>query len=337
MSGQGERSRLESLLHGYQWSQVLSTAVRLGIPEAVAAGELTAETMAAKRGLNTEAVRRLLQCLAGVGVLKQAGSAFEPGPGLEFLVPGTGQSLVDLALFGDAAYRAWANLGDTIVVGESGFELAFGEPLFKYFAAHPGMARAFNGSMSVLSRSVVERFVDVFDLGDTSEVVDVGGGVGHLGAALADAHEHLQVTVFDLPQVEGDASDYLRTHRRCRFESGSFFKTVPAGAGVYLLKWILHDWPDDRCERILSNCRAALAPRGRLIVIERILPDVIEAGSADDVLIMDLMMLALGGVGNAQERTLAQYDDLLARASLERRRVTPLVEGFAAIEATALP
>src|ERR1700757_1673676 len=124
MSEQGERSRLESLLQGYQWSQVLSTAVRSGVLEAVAAGELTAEMMAAKRGLSAEAVRRLLQGLAAVGGGKQTVSGFEPGPGLEFLLPRSPQSLVDLALFGDTAYRALAHLTNTVTTGESAFELA---------------------------------------------------------------------------------------------------------------------------------------------------------------------------------------------------------------------
>ena len=74
------------------------------------------------------------------------------------------------------------------------------------------------------------------------------------------------------------------------------------------------------------------------MVIERVVPDHIDAnGEADGVLIMDIMMLALGGAGNAQERTLAQYDDLLTRTGLQRRAITPLTDGFAAIEASATP
>jgi hypothetical protein len=148
----------------------------------------------------------------------------------------------------------------------------------------------------------------------------------------------VDVTVFDLPQVEGQAQEFLRTRPRCRFEAGNFLKEVTGGGDLYLLKWILHDWPDDSCERILGNCRSALGPQARLVVIERIVPDSMEAnGEADGVLIMDIMMLALGGAGNAQERTLAQYDALLTRAGLQRRRITALTDGFAAIEATAIP
>src|SRR5215831_18819065 len=122
---EGERSRLEFLLQGYQWSQVLSSAVRLGVTDAVAAGETRAEAIAAKRGLNPEAVRRLLQCLAATGVVRQTPSGFEPGPGLQFLLPGTPQSLTDLAILGDTLYGALAGFPDTITTGQSGFERAF--------------------------------------------------------------------------------------------------------------------------------------------------------------------------------------------------------------------
>ena len=335
---EGERSRLEFLLQGYQWSQVLSSAVRLGMTDAVAAGETRAEAIATKRGLNPEAVSRLLQCLAATGVVRKTPLGFEPGPGLQFLLPGTAQSLTDLAMLGDTLYSALAGLPDTITTGQSGFERAFGEPLFKYFRSHPDTARAFNGTMSELSRAVVDRFVADFGLGDASRIVDVGGGIGHLGGALADRYEHVEVTVFDLAQVEHEANEFLSTRPRCRFQAGNFFKEVPGGGDLYLLKWILHDWPDDGCERILGNCRAVLGPQARLVVIERVVPDHIEAnGEADGVLIMDIMMLALGGAGNAQERTLVQYDDLLTRTGLQRRAFTPLTDGFAAIEATATP
>jgi hypothetical protein len=115
--------------------------VELGVTDAVAAGETAAEAIAAKRGLNPEAVRRLLQCLAATGVVRKTSLGFEPGPGLQFLLPGTPESLTDLAILGDALYRVLAAFPDTVATGQSGFERAFGEPVFKYFRSHPETAR----------------------------------------------------------------------------------------------------------------------------------------------------------------------------------------------------
>jgi hypothetical protein len=283
---------------------VLSTAVRVGVVDAVADGASTPKDVAARLGVHVEAVRRLLQCLAVIGVVSAADGAFVPTPMLSLLRRGEPGSLVDLALLGDVMYRAWAGLAGTIVTGESAFETAFGEPLFLYLREHPDIASAFNGTMSALSHTVVDAFVAGVDVGDASRIVDLGGGLGHLGATLACAYPHIDVIVFDLPQVEAEATAFLADHAsdgRCRFEAGNFFTAVPAGADVYVLKWVLHDWGDDRCLRILQNCRAALPPDGRIVIIERLIPDRLEAGpESNAVLRFDMSMLALGGVGTAR-------------------------------------
>ena len=340
MTGTGEwaaeRSRLEGLLEGYQWSHVLSTAVRVGVVDALASGACTAMELSARLGLHREAVPRLLQCMAAIGVVRAVGDAFEPTPSLALLQRDQPGSLFELAVLGDVMDRAWAGLATTMVSGESAFERAFGEPLFIRLRDHPDIAAAFNGTMAALSYPVVDRFVADFDVGTASCIVDVGGGMGHLGLALARAHPRVDVIVFDLPQTQAEATTFLTDHaigNRCRFEAGNFFKTIPRGADIYLLKWVLHDWGDDRCQRILDNCRAALPPEGRIVIIERLLPDRPEPGE-DAVLRFDMAMLALGGVGTAQERTLDQYDGLLHAAGLQRRAVMPLTEGFVAMTAT---
>jgi hypothetical protein len=333
-----ERARLEGLLEGYQWSHVLSTAVRVGVVDAVAAGPRTPAEVAVGLGLHGEGVRRLLQCLAGIGVVRAVGDAFAPTPALSLLRRGEPGSLFDLAMLGDVMDRAWAGLTATIVSGESAFERTFGEPLFVHLGRHPDTAAAFNGTMAALSSPVVDRFVADFDVGDASCIVDVGGGLGHLGCALAHAHPQVEVVVFDLPQVQTEATTFLADHSmggRCRFEPGSFFKAIPTGGDIYLLKWVLHDWGDERCIRILQNCRAALPPSGRVVVIERLIPDPLEPGPQSSAVVrFDMAMLALGGVGTAQERTLSQYDRLLDAVGFERQDVMPLTEGFVAITAT---
>jgi hypothetical protein len=332
-----ERARLEALLEGYQWSQILSTAVRVGVVDAVAAGARTAADVSARLGLHHEAVQRLLRSLAGIGVIRPEGDGFEPTPTLALLQWGEPGSLFELAVLGDVMERAWAGLAGTMISGESAFEGAFGEPLFVHLRDHPEVAAAFNGTMAALSHPVVDRFVADFDIGPAVRIVDVGGGIGHLGLGLARVHPQTEVIVFDLPQVEDEAATFLgdQASGRCRFEAGNFFKAVPIGADIYVLKWVLHDWGDERCLRILHNCRAALPVDGRIVIIERLVPDPLEPGPASNaVLRFDMAMLALGGAGTAQERTLTQYDDLLHSAGLQRRAVMPITEGFVAITAT---
>jgi hypothetical protein len=110
---------------------------------------------------------------------------------------------------------------------------------------------------------------------------------------------------------------------------GDFFASVPAGADAYLMKYILHDWDDDRCVRILGLCREAMAPGGRVLVVE----NVIEPGNQPSWgKLLDVNMLALL---TGRERTKAEFRELLGRAGLQLRRVVPTASPISIVEATA--
>ena len=93
---------------------------------------------------------------------------------------------------------------------------------------------------------------------------------------------------------------------------GDFFEAVPA-ADLYLLKFILHDWDDENCVKILSRCREAMLPGGRLAVIELVLGKLSDPGFGA---LMDMNMLA---ASSGQERSLDEYDALLTLPSTRHR------------------
>jgi O-methyltransferase domain len=74
---------------------------------------------------------------------------------------------------------------------------------------------------------------------------------------------------------------------------------------------IVHDWSDDDCTRILQNCADALAPAGRICVVETALQP---GRYGSFVQATDLLMLALTPGG--RERTTTEYDALWERAGL---------------------
>jgi hypothetical protein len=129
--------------------------------------------------------------------------------------------------------------------------------------------------MSQLSRRVIAAAVADYDFSAISRVLDVGGGLGHFVAAVLTAYPALQGAVFDVPEVAEEAANYLAradVADRCVAVGGNFFESLPAGFDAHLLKWILHDWNDDSCRKLLKVCRAALPDHGRLLVVERLLP-----------------------------------------------------------------
>jgi hypothetical protein len=109
--------------------------------------------------------------------------------------------------------------------------------------------------------------------------------------------------------------------------TGSFFNSVPAGAGVYVLKKVIHDWNDEQAAVILRNCRDAMAPRGRVLIAETIVPP---GNEPESIKLVDANMLVVtGGV----ERTRAEYAALFATAGLRLERVISTVRPLSILEA----
>jgi hypothetical protein len=135
-----------------------------------------------------------------------------------------------------------------------------------------------------------------YDFAAASLVVDVGGGRGQLLAAVLGRHAALRGVLYDLPAVVLEASALLASAgvaARCRVEGGSFLERVPAG-DTYVLSDILHDWPDEQCLAILRACRAAVAPGGRVLVIEYLL---VPGATPPHVAWLDLQMMIEFGEG----------------------------------------
>ena len=116
---------------------------------------------------------------------------------------------------------------------------------------------------------------------------------------------------------------------RCRLESGSFFETVPKGCDAYIMKYILHDWSDEECVKILTNCRAAMNEKGKVLVVDNVITPGNDPSWGK---LLDIQMLIIGG----RERTKEEFAGLFAAARLKLTRVVPtkcplsIVEGIRA-------
>lgn len=222
--------------------------------------------------------------------------------------------------------------------GEPAWELAHGMSWTEFYERNPEASQTFNQAMAEQTRDTAPGIIAAAGLSRFGTVADLGGGDGTLMAEILRAHPGAQGVLFDVPRGLAAAPPALTAAGlapRCRVVSGDFFDSVPAGADAYLLKHILHDWQDKQATAILRNIRDVISPHGRVLVIERMLP---ERACADDhagvrALLLDLhMMVATGG----QERTEAQYGRLLEGAGFEQaRRTEPIPPfGFQIIEAS---
>ncbi|MGZ5392902.1 MAG: methyltransferase, partial [Mycobacterium sp.] len=141
-------------------------------------------------------------------------------------------------------------------------------------------------------------------------IADIGGGHGRLRSAILRSAPTAHGILFDLPSVVADAGpvlDAAGVADRCAIEGGSFMDSVPDAADAYVMKSIVHDWDDEISEKILHNIRTAIAPDGRLLLLELVLP---ERATANWGAVLDMEMLVSPG---GWERTRAEFADLLAR------------------------
>jgi hypothetical protein len=177
--------------------------------------------------------------------------------------------------------------------------------------------------MTDLSRRTNRSLLEAYDFSGFGTIVDVGGGRGALLASLLAAHPHQHGVLFDLPHVVASAPS--AEGDRLRVVGASFFDGVPTGGDAYLLRAILHDWPDDDCVRILGACRAAMSEEATLLIIERDLADGLQEAALSDL----NMLVGPGG----QERTRAEYASLLASAGLRLVGSWPGARGLHVFEA----
>src|SRR5262249_26969784 len=154
------------------------------------------------------------------------------------------------------------------------FDSVFGEPVFDYLAKHPDESAVFNEGMTGFSSNIAPAVAEAYDFAAFRTVVDVGGGHGVLLRTILHAYPGGTGIVFDSPHVAAGAEAAIREAGltgRCRAVGGDFFQSVPAGGDAYLLKHVIHDWPDDRAATILRNCRAGVRPGGKLLLVELVL------------------------------------------------------------------
>lgn len=323
MTGHGDRDPLLELLGGKVRAQAVSTAAELGLADALSDGPLPLEELARRAGCRPEPLASLARLLTGLGVFAQ------PEPGLLALTD-LGRrlrrdELGPLAAFVGSReqWDPWSRLRDSVRGGACAFERTFDQGLYARMADDPEAARRYDAAIDAFTRLEAAALSERYDFSGARHVVDVGGGHGALLEELLARWPHLRGTLFDLPHVTERAAERLaaRFAGRAAVASGDFLESVPPGADHYLVKYVLHNWSDERAARILAACAAALPPKGRILVIEAVLaPD----GRADLAALLDLEMLVLTG---GRERRKPELRRLFKTAGLRVERMEPLTAG----------
>jgi O-methyltransferase domain len=275
----------------------------------------------------------VLRALASIGVFaERADGHFELTPLASTLRSDVKSSLRPFALsYGEAWWwDGFREMLHSVATGQTGFSRAHGAELFEYLDQHREHAMTFNANMSAMTQGEAQAVIEGYDFSSTKVLADVGGGLGTFACAVLLSQPSARAIVFDQPSVIGGgpaAVAPLGLLDRLEFVGGSFFDAVPAGADVYCLKDILHDWDDDQCVRILGSVRQAMTKTTRLLVIERVIPPGNEPFAGKMV---DITMLVMTG---GRERTAEEYSRLFDSAGLTLTTIASTSSGSSVIEA----
>src|ERR1700761_7940137 len=316
-------------------SQAISVAADLGVADTLADGPLTIDELSAKVGADSDALRRLLRALIGRGVFRRRRDGrYELNSLARTLCSDAKPSMAWAAQFyGSPEQRErWTLLAESIRTGKSVVPVLHGKESFDYFAEDPRHADLFNRTMASISELTDASVAAGYDFSAYPTIIDVGGGHGPLLATILATAPGSQGVLYDIPAVVADTPKILcekAIANRVRIEEGSFFDSVPAGGDAYVLKNIIHDWPDEKAVQILRNVRAAAGPRATVLLVELVIPNHDRDFPGKWV---DLeMLLNLG----ARERTTAEYRDLLSQAGFQMTRVVQTASPPSVVEARA--
>ena len=327
--------RLLEIATGSWMTRVVRTALALGLPGGLAAGPQPTPELAARLGCPETSLRRLLRALVTLGLCEEhAGDRYALTPTGDLLRPDVPGSLEAYILWWtDHLGPVWDELAYALRTGRSARERVLGTRGFAHLE-EPAVAALFHRAMAQRTRLITSGVLAAFDFSTCRKVVDVGGGHGDLLAAILSAHPACEGVLFDLAHaVEGARRRFdesgLAGRVSCRV--GDFFETVPPGGDLYLLKNVLHDWDDTQAGRILRNIARAIAPGGRVLVLECMLPERPGTGPLHrETARCDLNMLAAHG---ACERTEGAFAALLAAAGFRAAPARSVGGGLGLIEA----
>lgn len=313
--------QLMRLANAFQLSRAVQVAARLGLGRLLADGGRDVAALAAATGTDPGALRRLLRFLAELGVVAELGDGrFGPTPLSARL------HLVDNVAQGEEAWAAWGALPEALRTGGPAFPMVHGASFYDYTARHPEQEANWIAWNAAVAGPFAAQVAAALELEGSETVVDVGGGEGGLLAAILRRHPGCRGVLLELPGVAARAEGTLvraGVRDRATVAAGDAFAEVPPGGDVYILSRVLQTLGDAQALRLLARCRQALAGRGVLKVVERLMPEPGDprrrslAGS-------DLNHFLLWGGGH---RTRDEMAALLAAAGLDLERVGAVADG----------
>jgi len=322
-----------ALLHHMYFNPVIGALVRRDVPDHLDKGPLAASDLARVAGMNALSLTRALRALASFGAFQEVSPGVFANNAVSEVFRNRPGGLRNCALFCSSSHtqKTAAALSHSVVTGESATEHVFSESFWEYARRNPEESETFNRALAELRGDEHQRIADAYEWAGGGTVVDVGGGVGSLLAAVLQKRPGLRGVLVEQPELIPDAERVLSergVRERCEPVAGSFFEKISAVGEVWIMCQVLHDWPDAGCRGILQRCREAMRATDRLLIIEML---TVPCQPSVPVGMVDMGMLMF--FGEARQRTAEEYEKLFEATGFAPVRVLPTASAFSIVEA----
>jgi len=250
----------------------------------------------------------------------------------EPLIKGVAGSVWPAVIFwADWLADNWASLTECVRTGKSAASLR--PEIMKRWQDDPEGPEIFRAVMGTSPAQSYQPIARSWDFSNARVVADLGGGGGAMIEAILATYPAVRGMLVDLPASIDAAKPHFATAPvapRLQLVAADLLKEVPSGADVHVLKHVLHGYADDAAALILRNCKTALPPDGRILIVEFVLPEVIDGADPDleKRLLSDLNMLAVTG---GKECDTLEWHSLAARAALRCGRIIPVSDDLVSI------
>ncbi|RKZ40652.1 MAG: methyltransferase [Gammaproteobacteria bacterium] len=303
--------------------QSLVITAKLGIADLLKDGPKHCDELAQATDTHSHSLYRFLRALASVGVFAETEpKCFELTPLAACLQDKESHSIRHFLLFLERTYSCWGDAMETLRTGKDAHERIYGMSMFQYLDQNQDsdFSKIYDRGMAEVSLIQDSAIISAYDFSTLEKLVDVGGGTGNLLAAILQKYPSLKGTLFDRPRAAEKAKILFEEKgltNRCEAVGGDFFKSqIPSRGDAYLFKYVLHTWDDQNVVKVLKSCHQAMAGKGRLLVIERVITeDTFWMPKFAD---LNLLMLLSAAV-----RTEEEFRSLFEAAGFELTRVIP--------------
>lgn len=323
---------IKELLFGYYDTQCLFTVTKLNIADYLKDGEKSINELAQLTQTDEKKLYRIMRYMAAKKVFDELpNKIFQLNGASQYLVASNQGSIKHFVqLHAHYFYQAAAELSSSIENDKSAFELKFGKIADSYLKENAAASQIYNTAQRENSELVGKLIVGIYDFSSYKTIVDVGGGIGSLLTAILLKNKNSHGINYDLPALQKTAEAYFKENHvaeRCQYVGGDFFKSVPSGGDLYILKAILHGKSDDDVIKVLNHCKEALPSQGKILLIERLINKAEK--NFVDACVNDINMLT---VTNGSVRSVEEFEVLIEKSGLAITKIYPVQDALAIIE-----